>query len=940
MKNSKPFGKGKFALSLISTTLLSTMAGTSLAADEVQAKDVERIHVTGSSIKRTDLEGSLPVTTISQEEIMASGVTSVPDLIQQMPAMQGFTSAAQSVGSTSGYQTASLRDLGSSYTLVLLNGRRMAPRDSGSSVDISSIPLAAIERVEILMDGASALYGSDAIAGVVNFIMKRDYQGNNVEVRLDKTQHGGADSADFSITTGFGDYDNDGFNLMLSYTHNEQSQLKSSQREFGQTGIVPFSYQGEDLYVLRASPNAIPANAYVSVDKTSDYYLGLPEGSSSTISFNPYREQNNGVCAEKSIAEKTTCLYDYTETVEIYPENERDTLFLQGLLQLTDDAELYTTAALSRHSITARIAPKTVSKLTLDADNPLIAEHLHPHMTAEQIDAATKYQIRWRARPAGNRTSEYETVSKNLTAGIRGAEGELNYDVAFTYSDSSRDNNRIAGYVLDEEFRELMNSGTINVFTTPDQLTDEQNAAVYATNFNGNWWTRDTNATSIEGTASMPVFELPAGEVYLGAGFDYRQVSYAQSTSQANKDQVLFSYKADPESDLSRDTYGVFLEAIAPITEELEVTAAVRYDNIGAITDSKRAAGEQTVNVDVDDTTYKLSLAYRPNDDLLIRASIGTGFKAATMAEIAEPKVEAGWTSGSYDCPLTSSDPLFQYCHEDRVQYHMAREGYDKLAPETSKQASVGFVYAPSHDFSFSVDWWQINMENQVRRLTEQQIFGDPVKYRDLFGTKLDLGSGDQVIEVNRAAVNVGKSNNSGIDWAFSVGNDLGFGELKTTIRGAYMIESESLRVGTEDIYDSSLGKFGTNNAVTFRNVIKMGNTLKHGDFAHTVNVNYKSGYQDMYHKAGSSKIRYQDDIESYYDGGVHRNVSSYVTVNYVSKWYATDDLKVSFGIKNLFDKQPPLSLRTAGGGHQVGYDPRYVDQLGRTFYLKADYSF
>jgi iron complex outermembrane receptor protein len=144
-----------------------------MATQGAWAQSSQRVEVTGSSIKRIAAEGALPVITINREEIDRSGATSTQELIQNLPSMQGFISSANSVnGGGGGVTTASLRDLGPAYTLVLLNGRRVAPYNTGSSVNLEQLPLSAIERIEILADGASALYGSDAIAGVVNFITK------------------------------------------------------------------------------------------------------------------------------------------------------------------------------------------------------------------------------------------------------------------------------------------------------------------------------------------------------------------------------------------------------------------------------------------------------------------------------------------------------------------------------------------------------------------------------------------------------------------------------------------------------------------------------------------------------------------------------------------------------------------------------------------------
>lgn len=192
--------------------LLSVAATPSVAQDSTQ-----RIEITGSSIKRIASEGALPVQIISAEQIQRSGATSVADVIQKLPAMQGFTIADIAIGSNSGgIVTASIHDIGESYTLVLLNGRRVAPTGSGGRINLNAIPMSAIDRIEVLTDGASALYGSDAIAGVVNFVLKRNQQGGSVSARVDVPTEGGGKSANASITYGFGDLDKDRFSLVAT----------------------------------------------------------------------------------------------------------------------------------------------------------------------------------------------------------------------------------------------------------------------------------------------------------------------------------------------------------------------------------------------------------------------------------------------------------------------------------------------------------------------------------------------------------------------------------------------------------------------------------------------------------------------------------------------------------------------------------------------------
>lgn len=930
-ENRNPIAKA-VKLALVAGVTVSTFSFTSVYAAEDQTQDEgeeNKLTITGSAIKRTDVEGSLPVTVIDRDDIVASGVTNIPDLVAQVPAMQGFTTAADTVGGGGGgVQTASLRDLGSSYTLVLLNGRRVASQDSGSSIDLNSIPLAAIERVDILTDGASALYGSDAIAGVVNFIMKSDLQESNIGVRYDSPQESGGESYNVSFSTGFGDIDADGYNVLIAYSHDEQSQLKSSERDFASTGLINFNYEGNDLVWQRTSQNSIPANAYLSFNDV------VPDRN-----FNPYREVN-GQCAPNNAPQDDICIYDFTETLEIFPETSRDNLFVRGTVEINDNLRLFSTLSYSEFAMTSRIAPYPTGTFTLPVGSQIVQDNILPHLTAAEAANLDRVAVRWRARPGGNRTDEWSTDTLNFTAGFEGEVDELTYDFAATFADSTRDNFRVTGYPIQVPFLNLLSGGTVNIFDVPENLSAEANQAVADTMYTGPWNSTETQTTAIEGKFSMPLFAMGAGEVYFASGFDFRQQEYSRSISQANRDEIVLFESAQPEFDLSRDTYGIFAEAVFPLADNLEVTTSFRYDNIGKITDKMRAAGDQTVNKDVDDTTYKVSMAYRPNEDWLVRASVGTGFKAPSMRQIAEPRIEFGVTSSAYECPFSGGDPLAQFCLPGSIQYNVFREGYSELEPERSEQASVGFVYAPSRDFSFNIDWWQVNLEDQVARVTQDQIFGDPVTYRDLFTTRTDPGTGDEVLAIIQAPVNIGESNNQGIDWGFSLTNELSFGSLRTTVNGTYIIESEQLVIGTEDEFQSSLGEFGPNQQVTFRNILRLTNTLKHGDYTHRLNMSYRSGYRDQYFAGGSSRIRTAVDLGVNYSGGVQLYVPSYMTFDYSTTYNVNEDMNVTFGIKNLLDRDPPFTLRTGGAGHQVGYDPRYADVFGRTFYISADYSF
>ncbi len=915
------------ALYLTTSSVLSLAGGLTYAADSDEA--VERITITGSSIKRTDLEGTLPVLFISREDIDRTGLSSVGDLIQNIPAMQGFTTTGDSVGGDGGgVVTASIHDLGEDYTLVLFNGRRLAPSGSGSVIDLNSIPLSAVERVEVLTDGASALYGSDAIAGVVNFIMKRNYQETELNLSLRVPQESGGSSYNGSITTGFGDVDTDGYNIMFSFSHDSQEQLGARERSFADTGIITFKHGDKALYFFNGSPNAIPGNAIV------DYNIGSSEHS---VFMNPYRN-DHGSCAQNTSLIENWCWFDYTSTIEIVPESKRNSLLSNATFKIDDNTEGFVDFAYSDFSMTTRIAPYPSGGVPVGIDSPLSGQYIKPYLPNNaDLVAVTGY---WRALPASNRTTEWNTKSTHLVAGVDGALNELDYSAAFTYSVNDTDENYPAGWLVRDKFVDAVNLGEIDIFApagTPQPGLNE-------TTYTGHWSNEKTVMMAVDAKASSAVFDLPGGEAYMGAGVEFRNYQYEQTISQANTDEIMLFLSSDTEYDLSRSVAGLFTELVMPVSDALEVTASLRYDWIGKVTDDKFAdvnghVSSKVVNSDESDITYKLSGRYKVNDNLVFRGSIGTGFKAPSMLEIAEPRVDFGVTSGNYDCPFSSDDALAELCKPgNQNQYNVFRQGNPSLLPETSEQYTFGLVYSASKTFGLSFDYWSIDMENLVKSIPEAQIFASPEQYKKQFSFKTNLATGIDELAILDDAVNVGKAEYEGIDWKFDFQNDLGFALLNTSLNGTYTMKSRNLKIGSDNVWETNLGGFGPDDKVTFRNVAQLNSTLSHDDFSHTAIIRYKSGYRDQAHSADDCVVNVSNAFGECY--GVQLSISEYVTLDYQTRYQFDQQLSLTFGISNVLDEKPSLSLRTSGAGHQVGYDPRYVDSFGRTFYLSANYTF
>jgi iron complex outermembrane receptor protein len=900
-------------------------AGNVMAQDDPNdqgAEALEEIVVTGSAIKRKDLDSALPIQVLQADTFEREGITSAGDLVESVPAMQGFTTESDSVGGGGGgIRTANLRAIGSQYTLTLLNGRRLAPATSGSTIDVSNIPLAAVREVQILTDGASALYGSDAIAGVVNFILKDSVDETTISVRADRPAQSGGEHWSADIVGGFGDFESDGYSVVWSLGHQNQEQLRAGDRDFAKTGFIFFNHDGQEYYFQNSSPNAIPANANIW---TAGYGELLR-------TFSPHALANGGVCPEQTTPVNETCQFDYTSTVEVMPESKRNSLTLNGKVGLSDNVNGFATVLASRYEMTSRIAPYPTGGVPIPIGSDIYNNEILPHLTPEEIAQVGVVTGTWRALPAGNRTTEYIIGSLNATAGIEGVAGDVDYSLALTRAVTEIEQNYPTGWLLREEFVAAASAGDFNIFSAQGDFTDADVAALLPTIYSGNWDTTTNDVYAFDAAASMPVFELGGGDAILAGGFDYRRVNYDRKISEGNENAVLLFLSTDTAYELERDQFGAYVELLLPFSDNFETTLSARYDDISAVFD-KLNTGD--IDRGDSDLTYKASALWNLSDAIALRASYGTGFKAPSMREIGEPQSEFGVTSGTFRCPFSAPDPLAQFCRPgEEEQYDVYRRGSHDLTFETSTQFTVGAVITPTDNFSLTVDYWDIELENLVERLTEQQIFDNAETYRHLYTTKTNLATGQEFLAIIQSAVNAGTREQSGIDYAAAHEFDLGWGQLDLGLQGTYVIESDSSLTG------SSLGRFGNDDSVVFRNIINLLVSVYHGDFTHTLFTNYRSGYLDQAQTVevtGTGVPLGQGPTAT-----VQLNVPSYMTTNYDLRYLMMDDhLELSLGISNLLDEEPPLSLRVSGSGHQIGWDPRYTDAMGRTFYLQAKYTF
>ena len=895
---------------------LTVLAGSVLFSGQSMADEaIQKVEITGSSIKRIAVEGALPVQRLSQEAIAKSGATSVADLIQALPAMQGFTIGAVAAGSNSGGNTsASLHGIGETYTLVLLNGRRIAPQGSGTTVNLNAIPMSAVERVEVLTDGASALYGSDAIAGVVNFILKKNQQGATLEATYGGPEDKGGNAWNTSVTYGFGDLDEDRFNVLVSYRHDEQSKLKATDRTFADSSYLKFARGGKNYIWDRTSTSAAPAGATVAY-KTKD---------SVSTAFTPYLEMT-GDCPtgfDLTTSNPRACGFDTGSTVEIVPQSKRDSLFTKGTYKLNDNLNAFAEVAYSRFDLTARIAANPIP-ISIAKDSALYNTYVSPYLTPAQRADVKSVTANYRTTDFGLRASNTITETKHMVVGVEGELGAWNFESGLTWSQNSIDERYTGGYAKNQAFKDIIGNPEFNPFASKQSAAIQSKIA--GAQFTGSIRTASTTMRGVDTHGSRELFSLPGGKASLGIGGDYRTYRYEQSPDSNGTSKDIYNFNTSPAYDLSRDTYGAFVELLAPLTKSFEMTVGGRYDAVKAIDDKLNS---KTVGKKDSANTYKVSARWQPVQTVLIRGSYGTGFKAPSMLDLAQPLVTAGFTAKKFDCPY----PGTALCRAEATQYNAMSEGNPELQSEKSKQFTLGFRVEPSAAFSFGADLWDVKLRNAVSEITEAQAFADPVKYATSFTQYVEPSTGNTYYAFKKLSVNIGKKEYRGIDWDLSANHKFDFGKLTAQLSGTHMLHANYTKAGSNNVFTSNMDFFGDTNEVTFRNLMKLTTTLDTGRLSNTVTVNYRNGYTDA--AATVYDVATKKEVKDF-----RLQVPSYTTFDWQARFAFDKQTTIRAGIKNLFDRAPPLSLRSSSGP-QVGFDPRYADPMMRSFYITGNYKF
>jgi iron complex outermembrane receptor protein len=887
------------ALVIAWSSPLVVLGAPANADDAAESRGTIRIEVTGSHIYRSEIESALPVQVITREDIERSGSTTVSELMSRVSANVLGQNDQMSISSLRppGLSSVNLRGIGSVNTLVLLNGRRVANYAfDGSAVDVNSIPLAAVERVDILKDGASAIYGSDAVAGVVNFILRKDFTGVEITGSGSWPEHGGGEQYQSFASAGFGDLAKDKYNVFLTATYQKDEPLMATERAFSRTAYRP----DEGLFQLPPVP--FPANVFYPANQL----LYNPSFASGCAPPQSLPHQSGGFPGD-------ACGFDYVTYSMIVPQVERTAVYGRGTLQASADHQLFAELAYSDNRLTISKDPSPIVSFA-NPNNVFIrypaGGPFYPTEFAAANGLSGDLDLLFDTAPLGPRINHVDTSAWRAVLGADGVLAGWDYAAAFTYSRNDQSDSLRNGYVSLTRLNEAMATGLVNPFGPSGP---EGDALLAATQVSGEVHTAKGTTLDFLVKGSRDTVALPGGPLALAVGAEARRERLLNDYTALVTSGDIAGLPVAQSVSGSRSAQALFVETSVPFARGFEAQVAARYDHYSDF--------GGTVNP-------KVALRWQPVRSLLLRTSWGTGFRAPPLYDLYTPQEQTFllFFEDPLRCPVTGAP------RDCRVLPEVVG-GNPKLQPETSKQLNAGVVWEPRSGLSLAVDYWRIAKDNLIGALDPQTIFDNFALYAP---TNIVRGPVDpqypdlpgpisNVILTNQ---NLGNLKTSGVDvdiaWRAPVTR---IGRFAFTLNGTYITEWKMQPNGIAAV--SAVGRNAASVPGPFpRWKHYAALDWQYGTWGVTLAQTFQTGYEDT------------NDFSTFPPDHVPppRSVSSYEVWDLQARYSGFRNTKIVVGVRNLFDRAPPFTNQPFTT--QVGYDPNYANPRGRTFYASVTFAF
>jgi iron complex outermembrane receptor protein len=884
--NSKVAKSIRLALMIGAAATVSTSA---FSAEEEAAEGVERIEVTGSRIKRTDMETAVPVTVLSSETMMKLGFNNLQDALSSLSSVTG-TNTTQSIhGFTPAASSISLRNAGANRTLTLINGKRLNqyPKPLGGTdnfVDTANLPMEAIDRIEVLNSGGGAIYGADAVGGVVNIILKRDFEGLSLTARASDTSEGGGAKNKFALSYGVS---NEKGNLSIFLEYADSETIKATDREnFGlhtdkveQSPFSSYSSYGARIGGL---------DGFDEAECTAGGFFFLP----------------NGVCG-----------FDRSKWRDLSPQTERVNLITTYNYELSDDIRLVGRIDVSEASTDRDIEPMGIDAFNVNVTGDVLT------MTSDQSPGRVETKGKtlgfggdfanaedgdyWYVRRAwefGNRAQTNENRSFFVSTGLEGSFSDtIDWDATANFS-RTRVEVFGRGYATSDGMFNYLTQGEHGVSMLAPFTAQTVEDVGYST-----LEVAESSRINYQFNLSGEAFDLGDKAVLFSAGAEWsKQTFESNSDSESKKGAILTTGGSSGKG--ARDMYAIYGEMIFPVIDTLNINAALRYDDYSDF-------GSEV--------TPQISAEYRPSDEWLVRAVIGSVFRAPDMHRVyGDPTAGSNTVIDFKGCesiggsPGDGIDRIIDPCNELHISQNT---GANKdLKAETGYTANLGFVYS-TNTLNFSMDLWKWKLDDMVNDIDAETVAERYDLYEHLITRNPTNGFIDTIDTV---AQNLSYQEVSGIDFSGGYMFEMdSYGSLSVNLNGTYLLDSEGqvdpTAVIDDDLEDTNVVQLRLSSSVNYQL----------DDLTVTLYGRYLGRHHGTQYRAFKDDETSESELE----------VPSHLTWNLTAGYDITDKINIQGGVVNIFNKGPHFDPTNTSWPH---YSRSLYNAVGRELFIETKVSF
>lgn len=898
-----------FALTAMAMVIAGSFgSGVSLAQETTKAAEdateLEAIEVTGSRLGRADIEGALPLAVINREEIEHSGFTSVGELLRNTTFNSLGAFRAQSGSSAQALVAVDLRGLGSERTLVLIDGRR-APKApfAPSAQDLNAVPLAVVDRIEILKDGASAIYGSDAIAGVINIITRKNFDGAQVSYQEQGTAREGGDSKGAQFVSGItGDRGNIVFGASyftrdIIFARNSLYNTRGASFFSNNYTLIlpadPNNPQGGEFDDLGADNIRNPNNPDVGEgdyfdDNTGHYYYGAVVGGNPNGGANSTGpgcpNQDPGFYLTGGGGPANLCGYDFNLVAADEAKTANQSIFVRTHYEISKDWNLNVAGSVSRATSFGRYAPSlNDTTILVPANSPNNPFGDQPVLLYHRFAAL------------GTRDNDTDANVYDLSGIFSGTIGSVNVDTGvrsntYQYYELGRN------YVVLPIATQYIIDGTYDIFqplANPTNVLNSMKATI----------TRDSIWRTLEyfGEANMPLFDMAGGTSKGAVGVEYRTEKYFDAYDSLQESGSIGG-SAGNSSGTNRKVKSAYFELFMPVIEKLEISLSGRHESYNDVGNN---------------FAPKLSGRYQPTDSITLRASAGQGFRAPTLDVIsALPAFSASAINNDAATCAAANGTFTTGTCSVSSQVSATIISNPELVAEDSNQFSFGFAMDVLSNLDFSIDYYNIAISNRINFISPQTIVtrlatGDPIPAGlGITRSALPAGPGlpGRIIGVIAGSANEGDLDTSGLDVAVNFKQELGgLGRIESHLNVAYILDYK-IDTGRDLVGDPAVPQYR----------VTLANNWKLADMSLALNANHIT---DQAQRVNATTGVRAGHIPSYTTWDIQ--------AGYNLPWLGGTSLSV--GAINLFDREP--SNKSAFDGRDYNFN--LYDQYGRQPYIK-----